>query len=220
VAQPYWRKGQHGFAVLGISSTIAPSQDAAPEGVLLGLFPYNQLVGWVSQFEETELDNLRNVVIVNEQQQIIYHPQLVKQAKELLAASSQPEANRGEDASSASRQFEVEPARADHLLEALKEKTDNDDDGRVLGKYNDPRDQKVYLGSSQIMKLANGQRFAVVVQQQDEAAMKPLEVLQHLVYWMGWGLLGLGVVCLAGNAYAVYWFVKKEQDSSNAKLSS
>lgn len=205
VAQPYWREGTNGFAVFAIASTIAASEEDRPRGVLLGLFPYNQLIGWVSDFEQSQSADMRNVVIVNDRMQIVYHPELVAMSKLIREWPARLE--RGE-VEGEPPPFEAPPTQADHIRLAF-------DGESVLDDYIDPLDQHTYLGSSYVTKLDNGQRFAVIVQQQELTAMKPVRALQNLLFGLGWGLLGIGGVFLASNTYALYWFLKTQQDSAS-----
>ena len=203
IGQPYWRVGEETFAVITVTCPVATDDKSPPTGLLSGSFLYDDLIRSVDDFEQKQGDAKRHVVVVNDKLQVIYNSQMAKDVGRVRSAAS--EAERALIASTEKLSKSVpEPA---HYATALQ-------DTSMLGSYEDPLDGIRYFGSSESVTLNNGQKLAVIVQQEEDSAMGPIRTLRSAVSGFAIALLLVGVLFLGINTYALYWFLRHQRESA------
>ena len=175
VSQPYVREGGDDFPVINFSCPVMDT-DGAPLGVLGGQLLYKDFIADVDKFADAQADK-RSIVIVNGRRQVIYDAALSKAAKEMqfFVVNKVPDRF----------QFDEVFARASSA------------------PYRDETLSKTYLSSSHPLKLANGQAFAVIVQQDRNYALAPLFRIQWMAIGTIVALIGVGGLCLCINVLAL-----------------
>jgi hypothetical protein len=186
VSQPYRRQGAHEIPVINVTCPIAEADDAVPIGILAAQIYYPEFLDEVTRFVSSEASRKRNIVILNHRYQVIY-------SQQLAAAASPADEARG----STHPQFVIEKyAGQPHFQQALSGRDD-------LGEYVDPQDGQSYLGSSRRVDLGNGQSLAIIVQQEQAAALGKLAAIRFTVMSAFVALIGVGGLCLCLNVFAL-----------------
>lgn len=198
VAQPYLKVGDRNFLALTISCPIdtteagtSSSSGKAFAGIICGSIYFEDFLGEVDEFEESQADQERNVVIVNDRLQVIYHRKVKSEAEEsaeTFAIRKYPDCV--------------------HFKQAF-DKIENPD-----YDYVDPLDGRHYMGSFRLADLDNGQKLAIFVQQEYAAAYAPVDALKTIVFWLATGLLAMGTLFLAVNCYALYWTLRRHEETA------
>lgn len=182
VTPPYKRQGDYQVPVINISCPVKNSQ-GANIGVLGAQVYFDDFVVEVDKFAQQQ-GSKRSVLIVNDKRQVIYSRELSD------AAKPQKESQGG-------KPFTIitEPERF-NFDEELKSPSVN--------PYKSAADQEKYLAVSHTIKLAdNDQHFAVIVQQDRDFALRPLNSIRWLALGAILALIGVGGVCLWVNVMAL-----------------
>jgi hypothetical protein len=178
ISQPYHRQGTD-TPVISITCPIASADNTEPLGVLSGQVYYPHFLNTVSEFVASESDRKRNIVIVNDRQQVIYSTKLAQAADD------------GDRA-----RFVIEKHDSDLYRQALA--------GSFPSQpYTSELDGQEYLGASRLINLKNGQTFAVIVQQESSQALAGLGAIQGLAIGTIVALIGVGGLCLVINVLAL-----------------
>ncbi|MDX1946831.1 MAG: protein kinase [Pirellulaceae bacterium] len=185
VSQPYTRKGSKELEFPVIAFSCPVYDDKQSLGVIAGAIYYDDFLADITRWLEERKD--WNIIIVNDRQQIIYQREMARIAKHEPA------------------NFETMTYPDQDLAKAFLA-------GQVgQTTYVDPLDGREYIVASRVADLGYGQQLAILVQQDGQEALGPINWLRSVVNLVALGLLVVGGGFLAINSYAVYWTLQQQR---------
>ena len=196
VSQPYSRKGDDQVLVVAISCPLAPTDDSVPRGMLSGSLNYEAFFQSVQQIAAERAKGGQDVVIVNDKCQVLFH----SNKRAWTAAGGSP--------------FTTPRYEACELFKDALANPSAEQEAQPFA-YRDPVDGHHCEAAVQVVRLASGQRLAVVVQQNNR-----LETI-----WIRGALwaTALGVISitfLGTNSYALYWTLRRQREAAGGSLES